>query len=231
MTVLFVCQIERLEERLFHQLLSCLSKERQQYILRFRQYDDRLRSMVGSLLIHMQLAKQLQCEPAALSYQVNKFGKYGLTNHQLHFNISHAGQYVICAISDHPVGIDIEQKQHRNYSLFQSVWTEREKEIFGADRMEDFYYLWTAKESYVKWLGTGLATDLKAVNINHNGIVYHNGKKAPVRIQNISIDSQYKCALCSERRVDQVMYITVEQLKTFFMNRRSSDKYTKPTSN
>ncbi|GKU83908.1 4'-phosphopantetheinyl transferase superfamily protein [Niallia sp. NCCP-28] len=227
MIQIFVCRIERLEERLFHELLGCLSKERQHHILRFRHYDDRLRSMVGSLLIQMQLAKQLQCEPTELTYQVNQFGKYRLTNHNLHFNISHAGQYVICAISDRPVGIDIEQKQYRAFSLFQSVWTETEQKLFQLDRMEDFYYLWTAKESYVKWLGTGLSTDLTSIDINPNGMVYQNGKKVPVRVQSISIDSQYKCAVCSECRVEQVLLITVHQLKTFFMEGRwSSEKYT-----
>lgn len=185
--------------------------------MRFRHDDDRLRSIVGSLLIRMQLAQQLQCEPTDLKFHVNKFGKPELINQRLHFNISHTGQCVICAISDQPVGIDIEQKQYRDFSLFQSVWTEREKKNFKVDKIEDFYYLWTAKESYVKWLGTGLATDINTVDINDNALVYQNGKKEPVRILHIDIDSQYKCAVCSECTVEQVIIITVHQLKSFFI--------------
>lgn len=227
MIQVFVCRIEGLEEKLFHKLLRRLSQERQQHILRFRHYDDRLRSLIGSLLIQMQLGIKLKCEPMELKYQVNKFGKYELANHKLHFNISHAGQYVICAISDSPVGIDIEQKQYRDFSLFQSVWTEKEKKLFQIDSLEDFYFLWTAKESYVKWLGTGLATDLKSIDIDPDGMCYQNGKKAAVRIQTISIDSQYKCAVCSTCHVEQVTFITVHQLKTYFMEKLSSEKYTR----
>ena len=216
MIQVFVCPIESMEEKLFHQLLRCLPKERQHRILRFHHDDDRLRCMIGGLLVQMQLAKQLQCEPTELNYHVNKFGKYELTNHNLHFNLSHAGQYVICAISDRLVGVDIEEKQSRDFSSFQSVWTEREKDFFQVDKMEDFYYLWTAKESYVKWLGTGLATDLKTVDIDHNGIVYQNRKIASARVQTIKVDSQYQCAVCSECRVGQVMFITMQQLKNFF---------------
>lgn len=226
MIQVFVCPIESIEERLFHQLLRFLPKERQHRILRFYHNDDRLRCMIGGLLAQMQLAKQLQCEPTALNYQANKFGKYELTNQKLHFNLSHAGKYVICAISDQLVGVDIEEKKSRDFSSFQSVWTEREKNLFQVDRLEDFYYLWTAKESYVKWLGTGLATDLNTVDIDPDGIVYHNGKKVSVRVQTIHIDSQYQCAVCSECRVEQLMFITVQQLKNFFMERWSSEKYT-----
>ncbi|HWL12656.1 MAG TPA: hypothetical protein VNQ57_06665, partial [Ureibacillus sp.] len=88
---LYVCRLEGIEERLFDQLLGCLSKERQGHILRFRSYEDRLRSLFGTLLTQMELAKQLQCEPSELTFQANKFGKEELTSHQLYFNISHAG--------------------------------------------------------------------------------------------------------------------------------------------
>ncbi|NEX77954.1 4'-phosphopantetheinyl transferase superfamily protein [Bacillus thermocopriae] len=222
MIQLFVCRLKEIEEELFHQLLVNLPKERQHHVLRFRQYEDRLRSMIGNLLMHMQLAKQLQCAPVELNYQVNQFGKYELVNQILHFNLSHAGQYVIGAISDRPVGIDLELKQYRDFSFFQSVWTEREKKLFEVDSMNDFYYLWTAKESYVKWLGTGLATDLKTVDIDYDGLVYQNGKKEPVLVQNIDIDPQYQCTVCSEYRAEKVKFLSIEQLITYFMEKSCS---------
>jgi 4'-phosphopantetheinyl transferase len=224
MIQIYVCQIERLEEELFNQLLSFLSKERQERILRFRHYEDRLRSMIGSLLMHMQVAKQLQCEPMKLKYRVNKFGKCELENNEIHFNISHAGQYAFCAISDRQVGIDIEHILFRDFSIFQSVWTEREKLLFQVNNMEDFYYLWTAKESYMKWLGTGLATDLQTVSIERNGIVYQNDKKAEVRVQHIRVHPQYICAVCSEYCAKQVKYITMNHLKTFYMGENWSNE-------
>ncbi len=220
----YVCQIERIEEKLFDQFLSFLSKERQEYILRFRHYEDRLRSLIGSLLQHMELAKQLQCEPLELKYQVNEFGKWELENNELYFNLSHAGQYAVCAISDRPVGIDIEQMVSRDFSIFQSVWTEREKKLFQVHNMEDFYDLWTAKESYVKWLGTGLATDLQTMSIELDGSVYQHGHKADVRVQHLWIGSQYRCAVCSEDRVDRVMDVTMNHLKAFYAGEKWSNE-------
>lgn len=216
MTRVYVCQIQGIEEKLFDQLLSSLSKERQQYILRFRQEEDRLRSLMGSLLQQMELAKQLQCEPMELKYRVNKFGKWELENNELYFNLSHAGQYAVCAISDRPVGIDIEQKISRDFSIFHTVWTEREKKNFQVHNMEGFYDLWTAKESYVKWLGTGLATDLQNISIESDGSVYQYGHKADVRVQPLWIHSQYSCAVCSGERVEQVMEVTLNDLKVFY---------------
>ena len=222
---LYVCRLERIEERLFNQLLGCLSKERQYYVLRFRSYEDRLRSLFGTLLTQMELAKQLQCEPSELTFQANKFGKEDLTSHQLYFNISHAGHYVVCAIGDRPVGIDIEEKQARDFSLFRSIWTEREKKCFQVDAMEDFYYLWTAKESYVKWLGTGLSTDLNSIDIGKSGSVYQIGNEVPVQVHTFSLDEKYQGAVCTDCSIEKIQEVTVHQVEKFFLERLSYERY------
>ncbi|MCL0028295.1 hypothetical protein M1M88_01070 [Peptococcaceae bacterium] len=45
-----------------------------------------------------------------MSFVENDYGKPFLKNtNDLYFNVSHSGEWVVCAIHHHPIGIDIEQ--------------------------------------------------------------------------------------------------------------------------
>ncbi len=84
----------------------------------------------------------------------------------LHFNISHCEAVVACALSDRPVGIDVESVGDTlDEELMRHVCHESECEhILAAESPRHaFTALWTRKESYVKYLGTGLDDDLKSL--------------------------------------------------------------------
>lgn len=77
----------------------------------------------------------------------------------LHFNISNAGPYTLCAVSRRPVGVDIEVIRPRKQSLVPYSLTERELgqyHALGSD-WPAFYTLWTKKEAWAKFTGIGLA--------------------------------------------------------------------------
>ena len=65
----------------------------------------------------------------------------------IHFSLSHAKAYVLCAVSDSPVGIDIECGREVSKKLIKRVCTEKELSEFS------FFELWTLKESFVKLHG------------------------------------------------------------------------------
>ena len=78
---------------------------------------------------------------------------------ELCFNLSHSGGYALCALSDRPVGADIQ--------LLRPAWGARLVERSCApaerawlrgrgDRPEDFAALWACKESAGKESGYGL---------------------------------------------------------------------------
>lgn len=74
------------------------------------------------------------------------------------FNISHSRGYVAVAISDQPVGLDMELVRSYHEKLPERIFSPGELEWFqrrGRTRV-DFFTLWTLKESYYKYLGTGL---------------------------------------------------------------------------
>ncbi|MCR5596482.1 MAG: 4'-phosphopantetheinyl transferase superfamily protein [Lachnospiraceae bacterium] len=90
----------------------------------------------------------------------------------IHFSLSHTSGAALCAIAGTRTGCDIERIRHRNgiIRVAQRVFNERELEechIFPDDPSmsfredmvdhEKFFTIWTRKEAYVKYLGTGIS--------------------------------------------------------------------------
>ena len=75
-----------------------------------------------------------------------------------HFNLSHSGQFALCALSDAPVGADIEAVRPRKEGLPAYTFRGNDYErwlTLGGD-WEAFYTLWTEVESVIKYTGEGL---------------------------------------------------------------------------
>ncbi len=76
----------------------------------------------------------------------------------LHFSLSHSGPFVVCAMDNAPVGVDIELIIPRSDDLPAYALSNQEFSHFqrlGGD-WPAFYSLWTKKEAYCKFTGTGL---------------------------------------------------------------------------
>lgn len=79
-------------------------------------------------------------------------------NPRLHFNLSHSGGLVLCALSGCPVGVDIEVMKPRRPALPRQALTAEEfarYQALGGD-WPAFYTLWTRKEAWCKYSGLGL---------------------------------------------------------------------------
>lgn len=86
------------------------------------------------------------------------------------FNLSHSGQWLLCAVGDMPLGVDIETPRTVSPSLLRRVCTPSELALIGDDA-ERFLRVWTAKEAYLKYLGTGIRGDLRKVETVHDGAI------------------------------------------------------------
>ena len=65
------------------------------------------------------------------------------------FSLSHSGGIALCALSSAPVGVDVELVRPRRAGL--PAYALSEAELAGSDgTWEDFYRLWTLKESWCK---------------------------------------------------------------------------------
>lgn len=151
-----------------------LSSSRKVRIDRLRRQEDRQRSLAAELLVYQLLEQHWGITTAKLHCKDN--GQPYLSGCDLHVSISHSDDWVACAVSRDPVGIDIERIRPVKVNLFRHVCTKEEMEYLLAGKeqfeenlcsdpeiLERFFEIWTAKEAYFKKCGTGI-TDLKQVN-------------------------------------------------------------------
>ncbi len=83
----------------------------------------------------------------------------------LHLNLSHSQGLLVCTLFHHPVGVDLEVQcsaRRRNLDGLVGMVCSAQEQTYLAGlaqealRQNAFTQLWTLKESYFKWLGTGL---------------------------------------------------------------------------
>jgi len=143
------------------QLLPMLSRQESGKLQSFKSEQRHKEYLVSRALMRMALSRYYQCDPAHWQFSQAENAPPQLLNparQALFISLSHSGGYVILAISEQPVGIDIEQfgQRTRALSIAKKVFTtEQQQALDGlpeADRLQHFYLLWTQKEALVKAL-------------------------------------------------------------------------------
>ena len=83
----------------------------------------------------------------------------------IHFNLSHCREAVLCVVSDRPVGCDVESIREFHESLVRYTMNDAEvRQIEQAPHpAAEFIRLWTMKEAVLKLSGEGIRDDLKGV--------------------------------------------------------------------
>ena len=79
----------------------------------------------------------------------------------LHFSLTHSGQWWLCAFAPVPLGLDLQI--HRSHTdpakLSRRFFHPREDAWLARNGYRDFFDLWCAKESWVKYTGHGFFDD------------------------------------------------------------------------
>lgn len=150
-------------------LMKVCSPERGARAVRYRQKVDALRCLAAEALLHHAAMEVLSLVSEGLEIALGTHGKPYFPGHpEAHYNLSHSGEWVLCAIHDAPVGVDVEQElpERTDTNTFMSP-----KEALGHNRLENkdkptnFFRLWTLKESLLKAAGTGLSHDPRLITI------------------------------------------------------------------
>lgn len=85
------------------------------------------------------------------------------------FNLSHSGDYVICAVSEKPVGCDIEKIKEAPKQVEKRAFSPEEnsylKSFSGDAYNREFFHLWTKKESFLKMKGIGIRVPLQTLEM------------------------------------------------------------------
>lgn len=136
----------------------------------FRFAADKFRSAAVWILLREMLAAR-GVDADALPVAENEFGKPAFDpSCGLHFSLSHSGERVMAAVSDRPVGCDVEKVGRVGSEVFEACLTAEERAFCAAipsetERARTFCRLWTRKESYSKAIGVGLSADFASFSV------------------------------------------------------------------
>lgn len=192
-------------QALYEKAYNMVSPERREKANRFRFVSDKLLCIGAELL----LMKALHSEKA-LQFTYSENLKPYLSNRNEFFNLSHSGDYVMCAVSDSEVGCDIEKIEKVRMNVAKRFFSEKEYEFINKSDNPDlaFCRIWTIKESYMKATGTGLCNDIASIEIDFaanrvNGLYFKEFDSIP----------GYCCTVCSSlEKIKGTSLITADPL-------------------
>ena len=183
--MIFVTTTDALtDEKLYEKAYSLIPEYRKTKADKMKMYENKLQTVTAGLLLNYAVGKLsiktgerdyktdenlyekvdiisvIEANNQYFDYEIayNSQGKpYFLSNREIFFNISHSSNYVVCAIGDKPVGIDIEGGRKGRQNLARRFFDRAESDwIEEAESDERFFRIWTLKEAYGKATGQGV---------------------------------------------------------------------------
>ena len=148
----------------------------QNKILKYRYWEDAQRSLLGKALLIHGLKSIGLVQYILKDLKFSKFEKPYFDD-SIDFNISHSGEFVICAISlEGKIGVDIEEIKPILFTELKMFFSPKEcNEIKrSADSTISFYRYWTQKEAFLKAIGMGLNIPINEAEIFNDKIKWNN---------------------------------------------------------
>ncbi|HLP61006.1 MAG TPA: 4'-phosphopantetheinyl transferase superfamily protein [Candidatus Deferrimicrobium sp.] len=197
-----------LDKTTYDHLLRHVSPEKKTRIPRFYREEDRIRGLMAEILARSIIIRKTGLANHEIEFYTNEYGKPFLKNRDdLHFNLSHSGSWVVCAVDNHPIGIDVERIQSIDLDISKNYFSPDEHQDLLAkeDKFSYFFTLWSLKESYIKIVGKGLSLPLNSFSIKFSGSDNIRIKEEERLLENIyftqyEIDKDYKMAVCAYRK-------------------------------
>lgn len=196
--ILYTKFTQELSEKKMMKLLGLLPLKMQEKNARFHHWKDRQANLFGKLLLLQGLQTYGYKSTVLEKIKYNTNGRPYLNNN-IDFNISHSGEYIICAISETTkLGIDIEKITSIDFNNFKSVMNrEQMTNITNSKKpIKTFFNYWTIKESCIKADGKGLGNDLLNIKIYPNFVNCNDNKWF---IKNIFINQKYCCHIATNK--------------------------------
>jgi len=152
-----------------HASLERLTRAKQ-----FRRQGDVLRCLGAEALLRHALAEVFGMTDEAMFMESGRWGKPRLAgNPGIHFNLSHSGPWVLCAVHNMPVGIDVEEVRSWERLPVEALMSPEELGRFVTLpplKARDFFFrLWTLKESLLKAMGLGFGLDPRSIHLDLDG--------------------------------------------------------------
>lgn len=209
MIVLYAFIDEQKHQYLLDKYSKICNEEFNAKILKYRRWQDAQLSLLGRILLKYGLNQYFGINDFEIGRTSNH--KSFIKNQEVHFNISHAGNLVVCGISKSIIGVDIEYVDPKiNYNDFKSQMTPDEfnKIHLSEDKVRSFFTYWTEKEAVIKAHGKGLLIPLQSFEVSQNHTIIENEK---FYLNEIFIHQEYQCCIASNNDIRK-QNIQLEQI-------------------
>lgn len=206
----YCIDIKHITEEDYQQIHELLSPYRRQKIALLKHEQDKKRSLGAAATLDRALM-EYGLRERSMEYEIGRYGKPYLRDYpEIHFSLSHSGEYAICSIGREPVGNDIEkikegrlQVAQRFFSTQETAWIYRVDD--RREQEERMFRIWTMKESFLKVTGFGMSLELNSFTIESRRdekffVDHHiNGKTYHLKEYNewmCGFDDRYRLAVC-----------------------------------
>lgn len=190
-------------------MCALLDRDRIQKISALRNKAERRRSIFAGLLLRHAFLQAGYDEKVWEQAETGKgmYGKPYIKGYpDFHFGLSHSGEWAVCAADTVPVGIDIQEMKPWKMTLAKRFYHEEEYNrllaLEGVDQdrqTEEFYSMWTAKESAVKLSGRGIGAGISQyVTARDYSCIRDADSGQTVRIRRYNTLKGYMLCICSE---------------------------------
>jgi 4'-phosphopantetheinyl transferase len=190
--------------------LEILSPDEWLMANRLRQEADHDRFVICRSQLRRLLGTYASTSPTSLHFHYGSHGKPFLGDSDLRFNVSHAGEHGLIAISRQiELGVDIEPLNLSidAVELSKQFFTPAEAALVADARVDDrsriFLALWTAKEAYLKAKGAGLSeelsqTDFSTAAFDGGDHLFHDPNGATWHVRSLHPDQTVAAALATQ---------------------------------
>ncbi|HTX84476.1 MAG TPA: 4'-phosphopantetheinyl transferase superfamily protein [Streptosporangiaceae bacterium] len=173
---------------------------------RYRLAADRDRFLLGSVLLRVAAARQLDVPPAEVAVDRTcgrcgaQHGRPVLPGAGLHASVSHSGEVVAVALTPRgPLGVDVEAVRLIDFAaIAESVCTPAERIHVRAEA--DFFTVWTRKEAVLKATGEGLSRPMSDVHVTPPGsapalLGFGSGPPPACQLADLSVGDGYRACV------------------------------------
>ncbi len=134
-----------------------ISKKRATKIEKYISNHNKITSLLTEMLLRYCLTCFYKVTIDDIKFIYNENQKPSIIGKEnLHFSISHSCSIIGVAVSDHPIGLDLEVQRVINLDIAKEFYSLEECcQIFkrGNNIYKDFFKVWTQKESRLKLFG------------------------------------------------------------------------------
>ena len=198
---------------LYNRTLDVIPPSRRECADRMKVWRGKYLSAGAGLLMCASLADYLQGHGRPVSLkdvahfhdlriEPEKYGKPYLPDMpEVHFNLSHSGSYAMCIVSPTPAGCDIEKIETRSIDGVIRCLSPSEQTA-ARESEENFFRIWTLKESILKLSGKGLGIALNSFEVSLDPLcVRQDFLTRPVRLKEydaLRMTERYCCSCAVE---------------------------------